>query len=152
MRDPYDVLGVAKNASAKEIKSAYRKLAKSHHPDQNPDPKSKDRFAAANQAYEILARSSNPFRSTMRTLGMPSASTVASATPLGSFGSLAVASASHSANSRNGSSRVVKSLLVNSVSAIVCIPKMFSWREIADCRAPRKRFRRDFPPVHRREA
>ena len=55
MRDPYDVLGVAKNASAKDIKSAYRKLAKSHHPDQNPgDPKAKDRFAAANQAYEIL--------------------------------------------------------------------------------------------------
>ncbi|RWB56658.1 DnaJ C-terminal domain-containing protein [Mesorhizobium sp.] len=55
MRDPYEVLGVAKNASAKEIKSAYRKLAKKHHPDQNPnDPKAKDRFAAANQAYEIV--------------------------------------------------------------------------------------------------
>ena len=53
MRDPYEVLGVAKNASAKDIKSAYRKLAKKHHPDQNPnDPKAKDRFAAANQAYE----------------------------------------------------------------------------------------------------
>ncbi|PBB37582.1 DnaJ C-terminal domain-containing protein [Mesorhizobium sp. WSM3868] len=55
MRDPYEVLGVAKNASAKEIKSAYRKLAKQHHPDQNPnDPKAKERFAAANQAYEIV--------------------------------------------------------------------------------------------------
>ncbi len=55
MRDPYEVLGVAKNASAKEIKAAYRKLAKTHHPDQNPgDSKAKDRFAAANQAYEIL--------------------------------------------------------------------------------------------------
>jgi DnaJ-class molecular chaperone len=55
MRDPYDVLGVAKTASAKEIKSAFRKLAKKHHPDQNPnDPKAKDRFAQANQAYEIL--------------------------------------------------------------------------------------------------
>lgn len=55
MRDPYEVLGVAKNASAKDIKAAYRKLAKKHHPDQNPDdPKAKERFAAANQAYEIL--------------------------------------------------------------------------------------------------
>ena len=55
MRDPYEVLGVGKNASAKEIKAAYRKLAKQHHPDQNPDDsKAKDRFAAANQAYEIL--------------------------------------------------------------------------------------------------
>ena len=60
MRDPYDVLGVAKNASAKDIKSAYRKLAKTHHPDQNPDdPKAKDRFAAANQAYEILGDEKN---------------------------------------------------------------------------------------------
>ncbi|MDX8469466.1 J domain-containing protein [Mesorhizobium sp. VK23B] len=55
MRDPYEVLGVARNASAKDIKSAYRKLAKQHHPDQNPnDPKAKERFAAANQAYEIV--------------------------------------------------------------------------------------------------
>lgn len=55
MRNPYDVLGVAKNATPKDIKSAFRKLAKKHHPDQNPDdPKAKDRFAAANQAYEIL--------------------------------------------------------------------------------------------------
>ena len=55
MRDPYDVLGVAKNASAKDIKSAFRKLAKKYHPDQNPDdPKAKDSFAEVNQAYEIV--------------------------------------------------------------------------------------------------
>lgn len=55
MRDPYDVLGVAKNASAKDIKSAFRKLAKKYHPDQNPDdPGAKDRFAEVNQAYEIV--------------------------------------------------------------------------------------------------
>ncbi|MGY6708644.1 MAG: DnaJ C-terminal domain-containing protein [Rhizobiaceae bacterium] len=55
MRDPYEVLGVAKDASAKDIKSAYRKLAKKYHPDQNPDdPKAQERFAEATQAYDVV--------------------------------------------------------------------------------------------------
>ncbi len=55
MRDPYLELGVAKTATAKDIKSAYRKLAKKFHPDQNPnDPKAKERFNAATQAYDIV--------------------------------------------------------------------------------------------------
>ncbi len=55
MRDPYDVLGVPRDASQKDIKSAYRKLAKKYHPDQNPDDaKAKERFAEANQAYEVV--------------------------------------------------------------------------------------------------
>ena len=60
MQNPYDVLGVSKSASAKDIKAAYRKLAKKHHPDQNPnDAKAKDRFAALNQAYEIVGDDKN---------------------------------------------------------------------------------------------
>ena len=55
MRNPYDVLGVAKGASEAEIKKAYRKLAKEYHPDRNAgDAKAKDRFSEANSAYEIL--------------------------------------------------------------------------------------------------
>jgi DnaJ-class molecular chaperone len=55
MRDPYEVLGVPRGASAAAIKSAYRKLAKKHHPDSNKnDPKAAERFAELNTANEIL--------------------------------------------------------------------------------------------------
>jgi DnaJ-class molecular chaperone len=55
MRDPYEVLGLKKNADAAAIKSAFRKLAKKLHPDANKnDPKAAQRFAEINSAYEIL--------------------------------------------------------------------------------------------------
>src|SRR5215813_6340431 len=55
MRDPYEVLGVPRGASAATIKSAYRKLAKKHHPDSNKnDPKAAARFSEINSANEIL--------------------------------------------------------------------------------------------------
>jgi DnaJ-class molecular chaperone len=56
MRDPYEVLGVKKNADAAAIKGAYRKLAKKLHPDANKsDPKAAQRFAELNTAYELLS-------------------------------------------------------------------------------------------------
>jgi DnaJ-class molecular chaperone len=55
MRDPYEVLGVQRGASAAAIKSAYRKLAKKHHPDANKnDPKAAARFSEVNSANEII--------------------------------------------------------------------------------------------------
>lgn len=55
MRDPYEVLGVPKSASAADIKKAFRQLAKRYHPDRNADDvKAKERFAEISSAYEIL--------------------------------------------------------------------------------------------------
>lgn len=53
-KDPYDALGLSRTASAAEIKKAYRKIAKTDHPDLNPDPRAQDRFKAASAAYDLL--------------------------------------------------------------------------------------------------
>jgi DnaJ-class molecular chaperone len=57
-RDPYNVLGVSRSASDEEIKKAYRKLARRHHPDLNNNSKaSETRFKELAEAYEVLADS-----------------------------------------------------------------------------------------------
>lgn len=56
MEDPYKVLGVAREATAEEIRRAYRKLAKLHHPDVNPGkPKAEERFKAIAAAHDLLS-------------------------------------------------------------------------------------------------
>src|SRR5689334_20693052 len=55
-RDYYEVLELSSGAAATEIKSAYRKLARKHHPDANPgDPHAEERFKEINEAYEVLS-------------------------------------------------------------------------------------------------
>ncbi len=56
MADPYSTLGVARSATEKDIKSAYRKLAKELHPDRNKDnPKASERFSDVTRAYDLLS-------------------------------------------------------------------------------------------------
>ena len=54
--DYYETLGVSRDASVAEIKRAYRRLAKQHHPDvNNHDPEAETRFKAINEAYQVLS-------------------------------------------------------------------------------------------------
>ena len=54
-RDYYEVLGVSKNATEAEIKSAFRKLAKKYHPDVSKEPDAAEKFKEAQEAYAVLS-------------------------------------------------------------------------------------------------
>lgn len=54
-RDYYDILGVSKGADTKEIKSAFRKLARQYHPDVSQEPDAEEKFKEINEAYEVLS-------------------------------------------------------------------------------------------------
>ncbi len=56
-RDYYDILGVSKDASAEELKKAYRKQALQWHPDRNKSPEAEKKFKEINEAYEVLSDS-----------------------------------------------------------------------------------------------
>ncbi len=53
-KDYYDILGVSKDASEADIKSAYRKLARKYHPDRNKEADAEDKFKSIGEAYEVL--------------------------------------------------------------------------------------------------
>ena len=53
-KDYYQTLGVDKNASADDIRRAYRKLAKQYHPDVNKEPGAEEKFKEINEAYDVL--------------------------------------------------------------------------------------------------
>lgn len=56
MRDPYEILGIDRNASADEVKAAFRRLAQKYHPDRNPnDPTAQEKFKEINAAYQLLS-------------------------------------------------------------------------------------------------
>jgi DnaJ-class molecular chaperone len=56
LKDPYKLLGISRDASQEDIRAAYRKLAKEHHPDLNPgNTKAEERFKAVAAAYELLS-------------------------------------------------------------------------------------------------
>ncbi len=52
--DYYKILGIARNATAQEIKKAYRRLAFKYHPDHNHEPEAEENFKKINEAYEVL--------------------------------------------------------------------------------------------------
>ncbi len=64
--DPYEILGLDREADADSIKKAYRRLARQYHPDVNPDPDAQERFKEISVAYEVL---SDPEKRRMYDLG-----------------------------------------------------------------------------------
>src|SRR6188472_1437665 len=64
--DLYEILGVSRDASAEEIKKAYRRLARQLHPDVNPDAETQERFKEVTLAYDVL---SDPKKREMYDLG-----------------------------------------------------------------------------------
>jgi molecular chaperone DnaJ len=83
-RDYYEVLGVARSASADDLKKAYRKLARQYHPDLNKDSDAETKFKEINEAYEVL--SDNEKRAMYDRFGHQAVGSAGGYDPFGGFG------------------------------------------------------------------
>jgi len=83
VNDYYGILGVRRDASADEVKKAYRRLARELHPDVNPDPQTQERFKEITQAYEVL---SDPEKRQMYDLGADPFARTGAGAGAGGFG------------------------------------------------------------------
>jgi molecular chaperone DnaJ len=116
-RDYYGILGVPRNASADEIKKAYRKLARELHPDLNPSPEAQDRFKEVTAAYEVL---SDPQKREIVDLGGdPLASGAAGAGAAGPFGGFADIMDAFFGGATMGGGRGPRSRIRNGADALV---------------------------------